>query len=174
VVQGVEEVSYGDRDVAARSMARRATERCPGLAGNRRWSSTEAQASSVCVGFDDLKHGSAEKLVREMRMIKTEGMVQEGEVGGILLHRNGRSSPAAVACSGEKLFGPGSVIEGGKKGEEERRGRPSYSRGLMANYLREIKGGVYSGEVPLPVRSNGRRLKRNLTGGAHLSVVKEK
>jgi hypothetical protein len=82
VVQGVEEVAYGDRDVAARSMARRATERCPGLAGNHRWSSTEAQASLVCIGFDDLKHGSAEKLVREMRMIKTERMVQEGEVGG--------------------------------------------------------------------------------------------
>jgi hypothetical protein len=39
----------------------------------------------VCVGFDDLKHGSAEKLVREMRMIKTERMVQEGEVGGSFL-----------------------------------------------------------------------------------------
>jgi hypothetical protein len=40
-----------------------------------------------------------------------------------------------------------------------------------------VKGfeeGSNSGEVPLPVRSNGRRLKRNLTGGAHLSVVKEK
>jgi hypothetical protein len=129
VVQGDEEVEYGDRDVAARSMARRATKRCPGLAGNRRWSSVEARACSVCVGFDYLKHGSAEKLVREMRMIKTEGMVQEGEVGGVLLHRNGRSSPAAVACSGEKLFGPGSVIGRGKKGEEERRGRPSYRRG---------------------------------------------
>jgi hypothetical protein len=49
-------------------------------------------------------------------MIKTERMVQEGEVGGILLHRNGRSSPAAVACSGEKLLGPGSAIGRGKKG----------------------------------------------------------
>jgi hypothetical protein len=54
-------------------------------------------------------------------MIKTERMVQEGEVGGVLLHRNGRSSPAAVARSGEKLFGPGSAIRRGKKGEEERR-----------------------------------------------------
>jgi hypothetical protein len=63
-------------------------------------------------------------------MIKSEEMVQEGEVGGILLRRNGRSSPAAVACSGEKLFGPVSVIERGKKGEEERRGWPSYRHGL--------------------------------------------
>jgi hypothetical protein len=67
VVQGVEEVADGDRDIAARSMARRAMKRCPGLAGNRRWSSAEAQACSVCIGFDDLMHGSAEKLVREMR-----------------------------------------------------------------------------------------------------------
>jgi hypothetical protein len=66
----------------ARLMARRSTERSPGLVRNRRWSSAEAQACSVCVGFDDLKHGSAEKLVSEMRMIKTERMVQEGEVGG--------------------------------------------------------------------------------------------
>jgi hypothetical protein len=52
------------------------------LVRNRRWSSAEAQDFSVCVGFDDLKHGSAEKLVSEMCMIKTERMVQEGEVGG--------------------------------------------------------------------------------------------
>jgi hypothetical protein len=82
VVQGIEEVVYGDRDVAARSIARRATKWCPGLAGNRRWSSAEVRACSVCVGFDYLKHRSAEKLVREMRMIKTERMVQDGEVGG--------------------------------------------------------------------------------------------
>jgi hypothetical protein len=55
-------------------------------------------------------------------MIKLEGMVQEGEVGEILLRRNGRSSPAAVACSGEKLFGPGSVIEGGKRGKRRGEG----------------------------------------------------
>jgi hypothetical protein len=69
----------------------------------------------------DLQRVGPGKLVREMRMIKTEGMVQEGEVGGILLHWNGRSSPAAVACSGEKLFGPGSVNrerEKGGRGEE--------------------------------------------------------
>jgi hypothetical protein len=28
---------------------------------------------------------------------------------------------------------------------------------LMANYLRKIKGGHYSGEAPLPVRGNGWR-----------------
>jgi hypothetical protein len=67
VVQGVEEVEDGDWDVAARSMARRATKRCPGLADNRRWSFAEARACSVCIGFDDLMHGSAERLVREMR-----------------------------------------------------------------------------------------------------------
>jgi hypothetical protein len=59
VVQGVEEVADSDRDVSAGSMARRATQRCPSLAGNRRWSSAEAQACSVCVGFVDLKRGSA-------------------------------------------------------------------------------------------------------------------
>jgi hypothetical protein len=67
VVQGVEEVADGDRDVASRSMARRATKRYPGLAGNHRWSSAEARACTVCVRIDDLMHGSAEKLVREMR-----------------------------------------------------------------------------------------------------------
>jgi hypothetical protein len=70
VVQGVEEVADGDRYFAARSMAGRATKRCPVLAGNRRWSSAEARACSVCVGIDDLMHGSVEKLVREMRQRK--------------------------------------------------------------------------------------------------------
>jgi hypothetical protein len=70
VVQGVEEVADGDRDVAVKSMARRAMKRSPVLAGNHRWSSAEARACSVCIGVDDLMHGSAEKLVREMRQRK--------------------------------------------------------------------------------------------------------
>jgi hypothetical protein len=79
VVQGVEEVADGNRDVAERSMVRGATKRCPGLDGNRRWSSTEARASSDCIRFDDLMHGSAEKLVREMR--QSIGRLKEGRRG---------------------------------------------------------------------------------------------
>jgi hypothetical protein len=79
VVQGVEEVADGDRDVAARSMARRVTKRCPDLARNHRWSSAEARACSVCVEFDDLMHGSSEKLVREMR--RSIGRLKEGGRG---------------------------------------------------------------------------------------------
>jgi hypothetical protein len=66
VVHIIEEVADGERDIEARSMERIATKRCPVLAGNRRRSSTGAQACSVCVGIDDLMHGSAAKLVREM------------------------------------------------------------------------------------------------------------
>jgi hypothetical protein len=44
-------------------------------------------------------------------------------------HRILRSLPAAMADSGERLLGPGSAIGRGKKGEEERRLRPSYRRG---------------------------------------------
>jgi hypothetical protein len=44
-------------------------------------------------------------------------------------HRILRSLPAVMADSGERLLGPSSAIGRGKKGEEERRLRPSYRRG---------------------------------------------
>jgi hypothetical protein len=102
-VQGVEEVEDGDRIVAARSMARRSTRRCPGLAGNRRWSFAEARACSVCIEFDDLMHGSAEKPVREMRQIKEKRI---GEGGGVRAHWRGgiwTNELADAAVSDERL-----------------------------------------------------------------------
>jgi hypothetical protein len=124
VVQGVEEVADGDRDIAARLMARRPTKRYPGLAANRRWSSTEAQACSVCVGFDDLLHGSAEELVREM----CRGILRlkEGRrgVGCVLTSRNQRRTASTSADSGDQLRSLAASI--GERWKRERKGARGY------------------------------------------------
>jgi hypothetical protein len=124
VVQGVEEVADGDRDVAARSMARRATKRCPSLAGNHRWSSAEARACSVCVRIDDLMHGSAEKLVREMR--RSIGRLKEGRrgAGHALTSRNQRRTASTSADSGDQLRSLAASI--GERWKRERKGARGY------------------------------------------------
>jgi hypothetical protein len=124
VVQGVEEVADSDREISASSMARRATKRCPSLAGNRRWSSAEARACSVCVGFHDLMHGSAEKLVREMR--RSIGRLKEGRrgVGCALTSRNQRRTTSTSADSGDQLRSLAASI--GERWKRERKGARGY------------------------------------------------
>jgi hypothetical protein len=54
--------------------------------------------------------------------------------GAFGTHRGVGILPTAVACSGEKLLGPGSAIGRGKKGEKERRGRALYRHGMGSKW----------------------------------------
>jgi hypothetical protein len=80
----------------------------------------------------DLRRDGPGQMVREKRLSKTEGI---GRVSGSGAHRRRRNrldEPADVLRFGEKFGQPGGMIWRGKKGEEERRGRPSYRRGFAS------------------------------------------
>jgi hypothetical protein len=85
-------------------------------------------------------HGSAEKLVREMRQIKDKGI---GEGGGVRAHWRGGIWPdelADVVVSDERLRRFGGVTCRRRKGRWRRSARAFYRRGQGPFPLRVNEG----------------------------------
>jgi hypothetical protein len=97
--------------------------------------------------------------VREMREEEENQLVPER--GGAIPQgrRNRARTVAAVRLSGERLLGSGSVIDRGKKEEEERRGRGFYSCGWSSIKAGSDEG-LRGGELCSAVSVQGERGER--------------
>jgi hypothetical protein len=85
--------------------------------------------ASVEDATEDLGCTGQEINVQEMRIIETKRIVQEGEVGEILLHRNRRGSAALLAGLQREIRAAWGHDMQRNEGEMERRHGAFYRRG---------------------------------------------